>query len=72
MHSEWPIISVRLEIIYERTFRTDVSGCPIIDLSVMRILAGQLMSLTRLNARLSIFGSMIADCDYSFDFLLSL
>jgi hypothetical protein len=39
---------------------------------LMRILAGQFISLTRLNARLSIFGSMVADCDYSFDFLSSL
>jgi hypothetical protein len=45
---------------------------PFIDLSLMRILAGQFISLTLLNARLSIFGSMVADCDYSFDFLFSL
>ena len=45
---------------------------PSIDLSLNKILAGQFINLTLLNARLSIFGSMAADCDYSFDFLFSL
>jgi hypothetical protein len=42
---------------------------PFIDLSLMRILAGQFMSFTRLNVRLSIFGSMVADFDCSFNLL---
>ena len=72
MHSEWPIISVRLEIIYERTFRTDVSSCPrhrpVFDENLSR----PIYEFNPLDARLSIFGSMIAECYYSFDFLLSL
>jgi len=45
---------------------------PSIDLSLMIIFAGQFINLTLLNARLSIFGSMVEACDYSFDFSSSL
>jgi hypothetical protein len=45
---------------------------PSIDLSLMIIFAGQFINLTLLNARLSIFGSIVEACDYFFDFSSSL
>jgi len=45
---------------------------PSIDLSLMIIFAGQFINFTLLNARLSIFGSMVEACDHSFDIRYSL